>query len=78
MKNDKPGVAVKVLIILGVLLLLAGILIMAAQRGARSPAGILLILFGITLIYIGRRVRRIVFRAPDEAGQEKAEEEEKK
>jgi cytochrome c biogenesis protein CcdA len=76
MKNGKQGVAVKVIIILGALLLATGIAISVAQRGARSPAGILLILFGITLIYIGRRARRIVFRAPDEARQDKAEEEE--
>jgi cytochrome c biogenesis protein CcdA len=75
MKKGRQGMAVTVFIILGALLLAAGIVIMVAQRGARNPAGILLILFGITLIYIGRRVRRIVCCAPDEPGQDKAEEE---
>ena len=72
MKISKKSITVTVFIVLGVLLLIAGIVAMAARPGEKNPAGILLILFGIALIYIGRRVRRIVEHSaaapPDEEG----------
>jgi uncharacterized membrane protein len=60
MKINKKSITVTLFIVVGVLLLLAGIVATASQPGVRNPVGILLILFGIALIYIGRRIRRIV------------------
>lgn len=79
MKINKKGITVTLFIVTGALLLIAGIVTTASQPGERNPTSILLILFGIALIYIGRRVRRIVENSaaappsPDEEGKKNAE-----